>query len=203
MTIKILAVSGSTRAGSLNRLLLEVAASGARSAGASVTSVALADFPLPLYDADFEAEHGLPHEAEALQSLVATHHGLVIATPEYNGGYTAVLKNAIDWISRPRADGSMGLAAFAGKLAAVLSASPGALGGTRSQIALKMVLDKLGVTVIPQSFALGAAHRAFDSEGALVDKKVADLVALVGSSLVRAAAVYATPGGQEGSRVAA
>ena len=193
MTPKILALSGSTRAGSLNRLLLQAACSGARSEGASVTSIKLADFPLPLYDEDLEAEHGLPREAEALQSLVATHHALLIATPEYNGGYTAVLKNALDWISRKRADGSMGLAAFAGKLAAVISASPGPLGGMRSQIALKMVLDKLGVTVIPQSFALGAAHQAFDSEGALIDKKVANLVGSVGSSLVRAASVYAAP----------
>ena len=191
MTIKILALSGSTRAGSLNRLLLDVASSGARSAGANVTSIDLADFPLPFYDADFEAENGLPHEAELLQSLVATHHALLIATPEYNGGYAAVLKNALDWISRPRLDGSMGLAAFAGKLAAVISASPGALGGMRSQIALKMVLDKLGVTVIPQSFSLGGAHQAFDSSGALIDKKAARHVESVGRALVHAASAYA------------
>jgi NAD(P)H-dependent FMN reductase len=183
---RILALCGSTRAGSFNRLLLEVAASGARAAGGSVTTVALANFPLPLYDADFEAEHGLPHQAEVLQSLVASHHALLIATPEYNGGYTAVLKNALDWISRPKADGSMGLAAFAGKLAALVSASPGPLGGIRSQIGLKIVLDKLGVIVIPHSFALAAAHQAFDGDGALIDHKAAGLVSLVGSSLVHA-----------------
>jgi hypothetical protein len=80
---------------------------------------------------------------------------------------------------------------------AVISASPGGLGGVRSQTALKMVLDKLGVTVIPQSFALGAAHQAFDSEGALVDDKAAQLVRSVGSSLARAASAYTAPAGNK------
>ena len=185
-TTRILALCGSTRAGSFNRLLLDVAANGAAAAGAHVTTIGLEDFALPLYDADDEAEHGLPARALGLQDLVASHHALLIATPEYNGGYTAVLKNALDWTSRPRQDGSMGLSAFEGKVAAVVSASPGPLGGLRSQIALKMVLDKLGVTVIPQSFALGAAHQAFDADRGMKDKKVAALVGAVGASLTRA-----------------
>jgi len=188
MTIKILALSGSSRAGSLNQMLLDVAVIGARTAGATVNTIRLRDFPLPIYDAELEVEDGMPPYAERLQELFTGHEGLLIATPEYNGGYSALLKNAIDWISRPRADGSMGMAAFARKVSAVISASPGPLGGVRSQIALKLVLDKLGVTVIPQSFALGFAHQAFDASGTLRDKKVERLVADVGASLVRFAA---------------
>lgn len=182
----ILALCGSTRATSLNQMLLDVAAAGAVGAGAAVTAVALADFHLPLFDADLERQQGLPAPAKDLQALIRSHDGLLIASPEYNGGYTAVLKNALDWASRPREDGSMGMATFAGKLAAVISASPGPLGGMRSQIALKIVLDKLGVMVIPQSFALGAAHQAFDAERKLKDRQAADAVAAVGVSLVRA-----------------
>ena len=184
MTTKILAFAGSSRTGSLNQMLLDVAAAGARAAGAIVTTVRLADFAMPLYDAELEAKDGLPSHAEKLQALFASHQGLLIATPEHNGGYTALLKNALDWVSRSRPDGSMGTSLYVGKFAAIVSASPGTLGGVRSQIALKMVLDKLGVIVIPQSFALGLADRAFDAAGALRDKKVEELVAAVGASLV-------------------
>jgi NAD(P)H-dependent FMN reductase len=192
MTAKILALCGSCRTGSLNQMLLDVAGDGARSAGAQVSEIRLADFQLPFYDTELEATSGLPLKARELQDLFASHDGVIFASPEYNGGYTAVLKNALDWVSRPRADGSMGALVFVDKLAAVISASPGPLGGTRSQIALKMVLDKLGMTVIPQGFALGMAHQAFDDSGAPKDAKVAALVAGVGVSLARACKAYAS-----------
>src|ERR1700681_1888303 len=114
---RILALSGSSRHGSLNQKLLDQAALGARANGAEVTSIRLSDFELPLYDDDSEAERGLPKGAEALKALLAGHQGLLIATPEHNGGYTALLKNALDWMSRP--DGFP-----SGKLAALVSASP-------------------------------------------------------------------------------
>ena len=118
MSIRILAVSGSSRRDSLNQKLVDVAVVGARSAGAEVTPIRFADYPLPLYDGDLEAEYGLPEGAHALQALVEKHHAILIATPEYNGGYTALLKNAIDWISRPRIDDSSGAALLTGKVAA-------------------------------------------------------------------------------------
>src|SRR5262249_26280055 len=129
------------------------------------------------------AAHGLPAQVVALQDLVASHDALLIATPEYNGGYTAVLKNALDWVSRPRKDGSP----FEGQVAALVSASPGHLGGLRSHIAPRMGLDKRGVTVIPQHFALGGAHEAFDDKRRIKDSKVAALIGAVGASLARAA----------------
>jgi NAD(P)H-dependent FMN reductase len=174
--IRILALSGSSRRGSLNQNLLDQAALGARAAGAEVTSIRLSDFELPIYDADWEAEYGLPKGAQALKALLADDQGLLIATPEYNGGYTALLKNALDWMSRPNGFPS-------GKIAALVSASPGLLGGVKSQLSLQIVLNKLGVHVIPESFALGAAHQSFDAEGGLKDGTVESAVRRVGAAL--------------------
>lgn len=185
MMPRILAFSGSSRAASLNGRLLDTAVRGAREAGADVTLVLLRDYQLPLYDGDLEDAQGLPPGARALQDLVAGHHGLLIATPEYNGGYTALLKNTIDWLSRPDRTRPAGPSPFAGKAAALVSASPGLLGGTRSQIALQMVLHKLGTVVIPAAFALGTAHQAFGEDGRLLDEKVDMAVRGVGAALAR------------------
>lgn len=187
MGIRILAINGSARRDSLNRKLLEIAVQGARDAGAEVTIASLADFDLPIYDGDLEAEHGLPNGARELQALVEMQDALLIATPEHNGGYTALLKNAIDWISRPRRDGSSGVALLAGKSAALVSASPGQLGGLRSQAAMRVVLDKLGMLVIPQALALSMAHEAFDANGQMKDRSAARLASEVGEALCRTA----------------
>ena len=174
--IRILSLSGSSRRGSLNQKLLDQAADGARAAGAEVTSIRLSDFELPIYDADWEAEYGLPKGAQALKALLADYQGLLIATPEHNGGYTALLKNALDWMSRPNGFPS-------GKVVALVSASPGLLGGVKSQLSLQIVLNKLGVHVIPESFALGAAHQFFGAEGGLEDANVESAVRRVGAAL--------------------
>ncbi|MEM5382973.1 NAD(P)H-dependent oxidoreductase [Paraburkholderia phymatum] len=187
MGVRILAINGSSRRESLNQKLLDIAVQGARDAGAEVTQARLADFDLPIYYGDLEAERGLPNGARKLQSLMEMHDALIIATPEYNGGYTALLKNAIDWISRPRGDGSSGVALMAGKVAALVSASPGPLGGLRSQTGMRAVLDKLGMLVIPQAFALGMAHEAFDAQGRLKDGNATRLVSGVGEALYRMA----------------
>jgi NAD(P)H-dependent FMN reductase len=164
MQIKILAFCGSSRRDSLNQKLLDKAVLGALDTGAQVSKMRLLDFPLPIYDGDWETEHGLPERARALKALIAEHHALLIATPEHNGGYTALLKNALDWASRPSESDPTGLEVFAGKVAAVVSASPGVLGGMRAQLALQISLNKLGLLVIPNSFALGLAHQAFDEQ---------------------------------------
>lgn len=187
MSVRILAISGSSRRESLNQKLLNIAAQGARDAGAEVTTAKLADFEMPIYDGDLEAVRGLPAGARELQALIDAHQALLIATPEYNGGYTALLKNAIDWISRPRSDGASGVALVAGKAAALVSASPGQLGGLRSQAGMRTVLDKLGMLVIPQGFALSNAHEAFDAQGQLKDPNAAWVVSAVGEALYRMA----------------
>jgi chromate reductase len=179
MSTKTLAFCGSSRRGSLNQMLLDRAILGAKEAGGQVTSVRLRDFNLPLYDGDYEAEFGVPEDALALQALIEAHQGLLIATPEHNGGYTALLKNALDWVSRAKPVANP----LGGKTVALLSASPGPMGALRSQMSLQVVLHKMGAQIIPENFALGMAHEAFDDAGALKNPVVDKLVRHVGSSL--------------------
>jgi len=185
MQIHIIAFSGSSRRESLNQKLLDTAAAGARDAGGQVSNARLSDFQLPIYDGDWEAGHGLPDGALALKKLLADHHAFLIASPEHNGGYTAMLKNTLDWASRPCKDDSTGVASFTGKVAALVSASPGPLGAIRAQLGLQTSLNKLGVHVIPNGFAMGAAHQAFDEQRHLKDAAVEKLVRGVGAALVK------------------
>lgn len=167
---RILALAGSTRAGSWNHLLLENAAAGARRAGAKVTVVRLRDYPLPLFDEDLEAAGGLPEPGHRLRTLFAVHDGLLLASPEYNGSVTAVLKNTLDWLSRGHGD-AVPLSLFRGKSAALLSASPGGLGGLRGLVHARAILGNLGLLVLPEQLALPAAHEAFDAAGRLRDRR--------------------------------
>jgi NAD(P)H-dependent FMN reductase len=126
MIPRILALAGSLRKDSFNKKLVPIAAHGARKAGAEVTILDLKDFPLPLFDKDLEAEQGMPKNGQKLKHFFIEHDGLLIASPEYNSSITGVLKNAIDWVSRP-APGEPPLVAFRRKVACLMSASPGAL----------------------------------------------------------------------------
>jgi chromate reductase, NAD(P)H dehydrogenase (quinone) len=150
---KILAFAGSTRADSFNKKLVRVAVEGARQAGAEVTLVDLRDYPMPLYDGDLETEAGMPESAARLKELMKAHDGFLIASPEYNSSITAVLKNTIDWVSRA-APGEEPLAAFDGKAAALMSASPGALGGLRGLVHVRSILGNIGVLVLPDQVAV-------------------------------------------------
>lgn len=181
----VLAFAGSTRSGSLNKKLIAIAVAGAREAGGSVTLIDLRDFPLPLYDGDLEASAGLPREALELKRLFAAHRGLLISTPEYNGSVPGVLKNAIDWTSRSVA-GKASLASFEGKVAALVSASPGPVGGIRAQAHLRQILGTINVTLLPQQWRVPLATDAsFDESGNLRDATAQTMVRNVGASLVR------------------
>lgn len=184
MKTRILALSGSPRQESLNLKLLRIAVRSAREAGAEVTVMCLLDYPLPIYDGDWEAEHGLPEQARALQLLVSEHCGLLIASPEHNGGYSALLKNAIDWISRPDEAEPKARNVLAGKTAALISASSAVCGGWRSQLALEVVLRKLGVLVLPTTYMLTDADYAFDGDGNLLSSEAEAAVRHVGAALV-------------------
>ncbi len=166
--VRILCFSGSTRVDSFNTRLAKIATNSAQAAGASVTFINLRDLPLPLFDEDLEASSGLPENARKLKQLFVDHNALLICSPEYNSSMTAVLKNAIDWVSR-RAPGEPMKAAFLGKVAQLLSASPGALGGLRGLVHLRSVLQNIGVMVMPDQYALGNADKAFDAAGQLTD----------------------------------
>src|SRR5262249_9299750 len=143
---------------------------GAREAGAEVTVLDLRDFPLPLFDQDLEAEQGIPENGKKLKKLFTDHDGLLFASPEYNSSITSVLKNTIDWVSRP-APAEPPLVAFRGKVATLMSASPGALGGLRGLVHVRAILGNLGVIVLPEQIAVPKAHEAFGPDGSLIDAK--------------------------------
>lgn len=172
---RILVFAGSTRRDSFNRRLAAVAAGICREAGADATLLELADYPLPLFSQDLEAEEGLPPNAVELKRLFQEHDGLVIACPEYNGSVTPLLKNTIDWISRQTGD-EPPLVAYRDKTATLLSASPGALGGLRGLVHVRAILSGIGVLVLPAQVAVSRAFEAFEKDGSLADEAVAGRV---------------------------
>lgn len=167
--MKLLVFAGSTRAGSWNRKLATVTAALARAAGADVTHLELGDFDVPMYNADLEAR-GTPADVMRLKELTAAHPGWIICTPEHNASYPALLKNTLDWISSPVKGDPLWSDEFRstrGKVVGVLSASPGSLGGLRSQSHLVPLLFNLQCWVAPKTFALARAADAFDAGGGL------------------------------------
>ena len=168
-TCRILAFAGSARSDSFNARLLPILAAGAQSAGAEVTILNMRDYPLPLFDEDLESQ-GRPENVRRLKQLFLEHQGLLIASPEYNSSITPLLKNALDWVSRPD-DGEPILAAYRNKAAGIVSASPGVLGGLRGLVHLRAILANIGVTVVPKQLAVGSAFQAFDDSGRLKDEK--------------------------------
>lgn len=163
-------------------MLVKIAATGARLAGTEVTYVDLRDLPMPLFDEDLEANEGLPENARKFKELMIAHQGLLIASPEYNSSITAVLKNAIDWASRPQ-PGEPGLVAFNGKVAAIMSASPGGLGGLRGLAILRSLLENINVMVIPDQKAISKAFEAFNPDGTLKDANQQEAVQHLGAKL--------------------
>ncbi|MDR5867768.1 NADPH-dependent FMN reductase [Halomonas koreensis] len=166
---RILVFAGSTRQASFNKRLARLGAARLEAHGGRPTLIDLADYPMPLYDGDREAEQGLPEAALALRERLADHQGLLIASPEYNGLITPLLKNTIDWLTRPHR-GDSGLALFQGRTAALVAASPGALGGLRGLVTVRQLLGNIGVTVLPDQLAVARAGEAFGEDGELVDE---------------------------------
>ncbi|MEM8945086.1 MAG: NAD(P)H-dependent oxidoreductase [Planctomycetota bacterium] len=179
---RILAFAGSCRKSSFNFRLVQVAAAGARAAGADVTVLDLAEYPLPLFDEDLEREEGTPVNASKLKQLFLDHQGLLISSPEYNSSVTPLLKNTIDWVSRP-VEGEPRLAAYQGKVATLMAASPGALGGLRGLVHIRSILANIGVTVLPDQIALPQAHEGFNEDGSLKDPAQHERVAGLGKTL--------------------
>ncbi|NJL38573.1 MAG: NAD(P)H-dependent oxidoreductase [Leptolyngbyaceae cyanobacterium SM1_4_3] len=180
---KILAFAGSARRDSFNKKLVKIATEGARAAGAEVTYLDFRDLPLPLYDEDLEEAKGLPDNALRLKALMKVHQGFLIACPEYNSSITPLLKNAIDWASRPE-PGEPSLVCFKEKVAVLMSASPGALGGLRGLVHVRSILSNIGVLVLPDQKAIGNADRAFDENGNLKDESQQASILQLGNKLV-------------------
>lgn len=182
VTPKILAFAGSTRKDSFNKKLVRIAAAAARSAGAEVTLIDLADYSLPLFNQDDEAERGQPDNARKLKELMKTHHGFLISSPEYNSSITPLLKNTIDWASRS-IPGEKPLECFAEKVALLISASPGALGGLRALVHVRAILGNIGTLVLPGTISISQAHEAFAEDGSLKDPKRQATVEKLGADL--------------------
>jgi chromate reductase, NAD(P)H dehydrogenase (quinone) len=155
-------------------------------AGAHTEVLDLRALALPVYDGDLEAAQGVPAGAQTLRDAVAAHDALLLVTPEYNGFPTPLVINAFDWLSRLKD----GLATTADKPVALLSSSPGALGGLRSMNLLRQYLQgTFQMLVLPRQQAVGKAHEAFAPDGALADAKAAATLDGVVKALVREAAL--------------
>ncbi|HWT44227.1 MAG TPA: NAD(P)H-dependent oxidoreductase [Sphingopyxis sp.] len=183
----IAVVVGSTREGSFNRALGELAAARLEAQGASVTRVDLAAFDLPLYSAAREANE-FPPDALKLKTLFAAQDGLLFVSPEYNGSLSPLLKNAIDWASRPTGEESLvALTAYRGKAAAIMSASISPFGGLRGLMHLRQILSTIQMLVIPEQVLVPNAHAAFAGDGSLKEPLPASLVDMTAARLVAVA----------------
>ena len=162
-TLRVLGVAGSLRRASLNRALLRAAVERAPEAGLEVTPFDIA--AIPLYNGDVE-EKGIPDPVAAFKQAIAEADGLLIATPEYNYGVPGVLKNAVDWASRPPGESPL-----VGKPAAIMGATPGASGTVRAQLQLRLSFVFTQTLVMPQpEVAVHRAHEKFDATGRLTDE---------------------------------
>lgn len=188
--VRILAFAGSSRTASFNKQLARAAAKiGNDMENVSVTFIDLRDYPLPIYDGDLEEKSGLPANALKLKQLIHEHDAVLMASPEYNATMTGLMKNTVDWLTRPGGEDDPGKVLFE-KPVGLLSASPGGLGGIRGLTQLRAALQNVMTFVIPAQFCLANAHEAFDSEGALKDENSHQAVANVIDQLSRFAAVF-------------
>ena len=188
--IRLLLLAGSSRAGAWSGHLRDAAQRLANAAGASTSVIDLRALALPVYDADLEAAQGVPDGARQLRDAIAAADAMLLVTPEYNGFPTPLVINAFAWLSRLPAEGerASGLATTASKPVALLSSSPGPLGGLRAMNFQRQFLQMaFAMLVVPQQYALGRAHEAFDDAGGLKDAKATQAVTGVLQALLRVA----------------
>lgn len=151
----LLFLAGSASQNSLNKKLAKHAADLAGDKGVDAKFIDLKDYEMPLYCTDWEMENGIPENTKKLKKLFQDADGFFIASPEYNSTFSPLLKNIIDWMSRPHEEGEPMLSAYKGKIAAIGAVSPGALGGIRGLPSLRDMLSNIGVHVIPMQIAVG------------------------------------------------
>jgi chromate reductase len=181
---KILAFSGSLREHSFTKRIAKTAMKGALNAGADADFIDLRDYPMPIYDGDFHEKTGFDENALKFQRLLCEYNGFLIASPEYNASLPAALKNAIDWASRASDEFKMG-EVFKGKVAGIMTASPGAFGGIRCLAHMRSILSVLGVNVLPSEIAVSKVHEMFDGDGELMTNDTMKyLLENMGESLV-------------------
>lgn len=148
--------------------------------------VDLADYPMPLFDQDLETQEGIPENALKFKKLLMEHDAIMIASPEYNSAFSPLLKNVIDWASRAESKEESPLAAYQNKVAVIMSTSPGALGGSRGLVFLRMLLANIGIIVLPDQKSIPGAFNAFNEDGSLSDERNQKTVLGLGSKLASA-----------------
>jgi NAD(P)H-dependent FMN reductase len=172
---KILIIPGSNRTGSHNVKLAALAAKELTLIDIDATRISLADYELPLYDADLDARAGQPANALRLKQMIMAHHGVFITSPEYSASVTPVLKNAIDWVSRVREKGDPAYAAFKGRPFAIASVSTEPEGSHYALAALRQILEVgCGALVIPEQVGIANAAHAFDAMDNIVETRIAN-----------------------------
>lgn len=182
---KILAFAGSLRKDSYNKKLVKIAMKGAEEAGAKVTYIDLKDYPLPVYDQEIEDSQGLPENALKLKELMLASDGFLISCPEYNSSMPAVFKNTIDWASRMAKPDEKYLCCFIDKVVALMSASPGQLGGLRSLVHVRAMFSNVFSLVLPRQKSISSADKAFDDKGNLKDAKQQEEIINIGKNLAQ------------------
>lgn len=171
MALKILSFAGSTRTGSFNARLAQAAAFQLAEAGAEVTQISLADYPLPIFDEDLNNDDSRPENALKLARMFQAHDGAFIACPEYNSSITPLLKNTLDWVSVTKQDGNVKLNPYGGLVIGLGAASPGALGGIRGLYHVRSVLMNVGAQIVTEQCGISHAGNAFDDDGKLTDER--------------------------------
>jgi len=191
-TPKILVIPGSLLTASHNARLAALVAKELALAEAEVTRISMADYPLPLFDAEMTAEIGPPQHAVQLQRMLEAHHGVFITSPEYSASVTPLVKNTIDWLSRSRGRGEPTYAAFRNRVFAIGAASSNPGGGMRSLLALRQILELgCGALVIPEQIAIANAAEAFDEMDNLKDQSDAAALKAMARRLVELARALA------------
>lgn len=181
---KILFLAGSKRKDSCNKKLAKFGSILAAEMGADATFIDLKDFDLPIFCEDFESENGMPENAQKLKKLFNDHDGFFIASPEYNSSFSALLKNTLDWLTRPSPEAEPKWIPFKGKTAAISGVSPGGLGGLRGLVPLRMYLGNIGVHVVPTQAAIGNGFNAYDEDGRLSDERQLSMFTSVMQELI-------------------
>jgi len=173
MTPAILIFAASARSNSINKKLARQAAATAERLGAKASFIDLQNYPMPLYDGDLEQERGIPEKAAAFAELIRNHDGLIIASPEYNGAFTPLLKNTIDWATR------VDYRILADKTIGLMSASPGKGGGGRGLELVRQWFANMGLIVTEERFSLAQAPQAFQEDGGLAGEKQLELESFI------------------------
>ena len=164
--VRFLVFSASLRGDSLNTRLADLAATCLEAHGGTVDRASMGDFDCPSYNFDVQSDEGFPPGAEELRRRLEACDGFVVCSPEYNASLPGALKNAIDWVSRYEPQ------PFNERHGLLVSASPSMVGGNRGLWALRVPFEHLGARIYPDMFSLAQAHKAFDSEGRMVEQQL-------------------------------